>query len=180
MVRTLFPKVAACERRKIGGQGHEFEVGGVQFGVSEKGYAKAASSYAVRSTVGLLGWRVELRPRGATKQVEFLHILQAGEGDAVSQVVAGAQVTSSEAWHEVSFQHAGRSVRLRLKRTGPRGGDIRFQSPGQVEQIQQLPTVVEDHYRHHRDDPNFRAWVSDPRYRVVIEPTEKDRELLGE
>jgi len=179
MVKTLFPGAEACERKRIGGKDHEFEVGGVQFGVSDKGYAKATRAYAVRSTVGLYGWRVELRPKDATKQVEFLHILQAGEGDAVPQAVEGARVTTSEAWHEVSFQHAGRSFRLRLRRTGQRGGDIRFQNPGQAEQTQQLPTVVEDHYRQHRDDPDFRAWVSDPRYRVVIEPTAKDRELLG-
>jgi hypothetical protein len=33
-----------------------------------------------------------------------------------------------------------------------------------------LPEAVEDNWRHFGDDPSFNTWVSDPRYRVLIEP----------
>ena len=52
-----------CERKKIGGKGHDFEVAGVQYGLADEGYQLADDPYAVRSTIGLLGWRVELRPK---------------------------------------------------------------------------------------------------------------------
>ena len=36
-----------------------------------------------------------------------------------------------------------------------------------------------DHWRAYRDHPHFRSWVTDRRYRVVIEPTKPDRQALN-
>ena len=41
-----------------------------------------------------------------------------------------------------------------------------------------LPETVEDHWRNYHADPNFKAWVSDPRYRVTIAPGDEDRKLI--
>jgi len=45
-------------------------------------------------------------------------------------------------------------------------------------EFQAVKRQAEDHWRHFRDDPNFRAWVTGARYRLVIEPTEEDRKCL--
>ena len=154
---------------------HDFELAGVQHGLADEGYKMADSRYAVLSTIGLLGWRVELRHREAVKAVEFLHVLQAGVGPRT--VVEAATLTSTAQTHRVAVEHKGRAFELTLRRTGARGGSIRVTEgrPGTVRCEAALPESIEDHWRHYRDGPNFRTWVTDPRYRVVIEPTEQDR-----
>lgn len=75
---------------------------------------------------------------------------------------------------EWGIEEITRQFVIRLNRTGQRGGAIAIQDP-QSNLDQSLPLDVEDHWRHFRNDPHFQAWVTDPRYRVVIEPTEQDR-----
>ena len=148
---------------------------GIQHGLAEEGYKMADGRYAVLSTIGLLGWRVELQHKEPTKTVEFLHVLQAGAGPRGA--VADATLTSTRQTHRVAVKHKGRTFELTLRRTGTRGGSIRVNGtrPGTMLCEATLPESIEDHWLHYRDDPNFRTWVTDPRYRVVIEPTEKDR-----
>ncbi len=176
-VRTLFPSPTGSERKKIGGRGHDFEVAGIQYGVSDYGYRMADKDYVVRSTIGLLGWRVELRPRAPSKTVEFLHVLQAGVGAPPDGAPAAALASTAEA-HTVTLEHAGRSFAVRLARSGPRGGSVKVIQGGRTLFDGDLPGAVEDHWRFHRDSPHFDRWITDPRYRVVIEPSEEDRRLV--
>jgi len=174
-VRTLVP--ADPERKKVGGKWHDFEVAGTQLGPSDEGYKKADSPYAVLSTIGLLGWRVEVRHKRPAASVEFLHVMQVGIGDLRPEAAARASLRSTASTHALSLIHKGRTFELTLNRTGPRGGTIEVTEAGRILCRDKLPRTVEDHWRHYRDEPNFRLWVTDPRYRVVIMPTEQDRAL---
>jgi hypothetical protein len=175
-VRTLYPPAGDCDRKKIGGRDHDFEVANVQYGLAEEGYKMADDPYAARSTIGVLGWRVELRPLTGSKTVEFLHLLQVGVAGQMAQAVRTATCRTTPDVHVVTLRLGEQQFVLTLNRTGPRAGTIRVEGP-QTHLDQPLPQAVEDHWRQFKDDPNFKAWVSDPRYRVVIEPTEADRSL---
>ncbi|NQT88234.1 heparinase II/III family protein, partial [bacterium] len=178
-VQTLIPRSKHAERKKIGGRHHDFEVGGVQYGLSDEGYGKADDPYAVLSTIGLLGWRVELRQREPSETVEFLHVLWVGAGprDELGYVVPDS---TAEA-HRVVVSQGKQVFELTLRRTGARGGSIRVTETreGKTLHEAELPESVEDHWRHYRDDANFKTWMTDPRYRVVIEPTDEDRKAAG-
>lgn len=176
-VRTLFPAPGDVERKKIGGKGHDFEVGGVQYALSEEGYRMADDPYAVRSTIGVQGWRVELRPRTPSRNVEFLHVLRAGLGPPPREGPEAELASSPEA-HVVTLREAGRAFTIRLDRRGPRGGSLKIAQGNRTLHEEALPDGVEDHWRHYRGDPRFRIWITDPRYRVVIEPTDEDRKFV--
>jgi len=109
--------------------------------------------------------------------VEFLHVLKAGIGAPPAEGPAAALASAPEA-HTITLEEGGRAFTIRLARTGPRGGSIRVAAGGRTLLQEPLPEAVEDHWRHYRDDPRFRTWVTDPRYRIVIEPDEEDRKLL--
>ena len=127
----------------------------------------ADDPYAVRSTIGLLGWRVELRPRTPSRIVEFLHVMQVGTaGQSPDAAVGASQQLTAEA-ATVAVEQAGTRFVLSLNRIGPRGGTIAVLGSG-PEIRDALPETVEDHWRHFQDDPHFRLWQTDPRYRLVI------------
>jgi len=131
----------------------------------------------VGSTIGLLGWRVELRHRKPAETVEFLHVARAGIGP---EAELRTTLRSTRQTHVVTIDHNGRSYEITLRRTGRRGGTVRVSTPAGSHVLHQddLPDKVEDHWRHWHKTPNYRTWVTDPRYRVVIEPTQADRTLL--
>ena len=176
-VRTLVPSAGESERKKIGGKGHDFEVAGVQYGLTDEGYQMAETAYAVRSTIGLLGWRVELRPGTPARNVEFLHVLQVGvDGQTPAELRAAVHQATADS-HQITLRQGNREYVLRLNRRGDCGGSIAIQdSQGKLDQS--LPLEIDDHWRYFRNDPRFATWVTDLRYRVVIEPTELDRQCL--
>jgi len=176
-VQTLVPPEQDADRIKIGGRGHEFEVAGIQYGVTDEGYKMTDQPYAVQSTIGLEGWRVELRTKKPSRAVEFLHVLQAGTGGR--EAAKEADLRSNSSTHTVAIEHARTTSVLTLSRTGKRGGSLRVTETagGKVFCDQALPDTVEDHYRCYKDDPNYTLWVTDPRYRVIIEPSEEDKVL---
>ncbi len=176
-VRTLCPDPSDCERKKIGGRDHDFEVAGVQYGLSEAGYQMAEDPYAVRSTIGLLGWRVELRPKTPSRNVEFLHVLQVGLDGQTPRAALNATHQRTDDAQTVTVQEGSRQFTLRLNRTGPRGGSIIVRD-GDGHLDQSLPDGIEDHWRYYKEDPHFKDWVTDPRYRVIIEPAAADRRCL--
>ena len=166
-VRTLIPAASQCLRKKVGGKGHDFEVAGVQYGLTDEGYRMADDPYAVRSTIGLLGWRVELRPRTPSRIVEFLHVMQVGTAGQSPDAAVGASQQLTAETATVTVQQAGTQFVLTLNRTGTRGGSIAIQGTGPGIR-DALPETVEDHWQHFHEDPNFRLWQNDPRYRLVI------------
>ncbi|MFI5381346.1 MAG: heparinase II/III family protein [Tepidisphaerales bacterium] len=168
-VRTLAPAEVDCQRKKIGGKGHDFEVAGVQYALADEGYKMADDPYAVGSTIGLLGWRVELRPNAASKNVEFLHVMQVGVEGQPADALRGATHQATAQAHVISIRHGNNAFTLTLSRTGRRGGSIAVKGPP-ADLNQPLPETVEDHWRYFSDDPNFKTWMTDPRYRAVIEP----------
>jgi hypothetical protein len=177
-VQALLPAGADAERKKVGGKWHDFEVGGTQYGdVSAEGYRMADDPYAVLSTIGLLGWRVELRHREPAKTVEFLHVLQAGVGER--STAKDAVLASTPLEHRVSVQHGGRTFALTLRRSGDPAGTLAVTdaATGKALCSDALPQTVEDHWRRHKDDPHYKAWMTDPAYGVVIEPRDEDKAL---
>jgi hypothetical protein len=166
-VRTFLPAESECQRKKIGGRGHDFEVAGVQYGLADEGYRLADDPYAARSTIGLLGWRVELRPTTAATTVEFLHVLQVGTTGQTPEAVQDAtqQLTATTA--TLTIRQGGSRFVLTLNRSGRRGGEIAVQDP-QTNLRESLPEQVEDDWRHFQADSHHHLWQTDPRYRVVI------------
>ena len=79
-------------------------------------------------------------------------------------------------WQRGATRRAIRQFVVRLNRTGDRAGSIAIQDPHLQKSF---PMTVEDHWRAYCDQPQFRSWITDPRYRVVIEPTEPDRRCLN-
>ncbi len=177
-VQTLVPAEDDLDRIKIGGRGHEFEVAGIQYGVTDEGYNMTDHPYAVQSTIGLEGWRVELRAKRSSRAVEFLHVLQVGTGNRA--VANEADLRSAPSTHTVTIEQADKTFVLTLRRTGKRGGSLRVieTAGGKLLHDNALPDRIEDHYRNYQDESNYRLWVTDPRYHVTIEPTDKDRALL--
>lgn len=169
-VRTLLPAPADCERRRIGGRDHDFEVAGVQYGLSDEGYRLADDPYAVRSTIGLLGWRVELRPKAPAHRVEFLHVLQVGSAGQQASAMAATTSTLTADTCRLDLSCGGHRYVLTLNRLGPPGGTISVDDASQP-----LPTTVEDNLRAYVADPNYAAWRTDPRYRVVIDPRREEQ-----
>jgi hypothetical protein len=145
---------------------------------AEDGYAMAENSYAVRSTIGLLGWRVELRPKAPARSVEFLHLLQVGVDGQTPTGLRNATHEATADMHQITLRQGEHQYVLRLNRAGPRGGALAIKTSGcALDEV--IPEAVEDHWRHYRDEPHYRTWVTDPSYRVVIEPTELDRRSLN-
>lgn len=173
-VRTLFPAPQDCLRKKVGGKDHDFEVAGTQYGLTDEGYKMTDSRYAVGSTIGLQGWRVELRPRVAAKTVEFLHLMQVGADGQKPEPLQQATFQTTADLHTITIKQGARQFVLRLDRTGPRGGSIAVSGDG-PNANQPLPDAVEDHWRHFSAEPAYRTWTTDPRYRVVIRPGDRDQ-----
>jgi len=166
-VETLVPAAEAAERIKIGGRGHDFEVGGIQYGVTDQGYAMSDDPYAVRNTIGLEGWRVELRWKRPSETVEFLHVLWAGAGGGDS--ACEPKLESDPEAHTITLDHGGKRFIVELNRTGARGGEIRIFAAGRKLLFEgPLPKTVEDHYRYYKSESGYSLWMSDPRYRVTI------------
>jgi hypothetical protein len=166
-VRTLLPAEDECLRKKIGGQGHDFEVAGVQYGVADEGYRLADDPYAVRSTIGLLGWRVELRPKTAAKTIEFLHVLQVGAAGRSPDAVRGVTQRLTAETSTLTIPQGSRRFVLTLNRTGKRGGTI-VAEDSRTAIRESLPEDIEDHWRYFKDDPHSHLWETDPRYRVLL------------
>jgi hypothetical protein len=162
-VRTPLPAEPDCQRKKIGGRGHDFEVAGVQYGVADEGYRMADDAYAVRSTIGLLGWRVELRPKTPAKTVEFL---QAGAAGQSPDAVRGTTQRLTAEASTLTIPQGSRRFILTLNRTGKRGGTIAADDSG-TSLRESLPDDIEDHWQYFKDDPHFQLWETDLRYRVV-------------
>jgi len=167
-VETLVPSAEQAERIKIGGRGHDFEVAGIQYGPTPEGYHLAEDAYAVRNTIGLDGWRVELRWKKPAPIVEFLHVLHAGKGSRAQ--ASQPKLQSDNQWHIVTVDHAGKRFEVRLRRVGARGGAIHVVSlsDNSVLYDAPLPQTVEDHYHYYKDHPHYKLWMTDPRYRVLI------------
>ncbi len=91
-----------------------------------------------------------------------------------------AKLRSTPASHTVTVEHRGRAFALTLRRTGKRGGRLKVTRTAGGRRLHEgaLPGTVEDHWRHYRGAPNFRTWITDPRYGVIIEPTDEDRSLI--
>ena len=91
-----------------------------------------------------------------------------------------ADLRSDPSTHTVTVEHADKTFVLTLRRTGKRGGSLKVNetTSGKAPHDDALPDTVEDHYRYYQGESNYKLWMTDPRYRVTIEPTDEDRALL--
>ena len=120
-VQTLVPTEDDSDRIKIGGRGHEFEVAGIQYGVTDEGYSMTDDPYAVQSTIGLEGWRVEIRAKKPSQIVEFLHVLQVGTGNR--KAANEAQLSSDSSTHTVTIEQADKTFILKSAKA-PSGSTV--------------------------------------------------------
>ena len=116
----------------------------MQYGLADEGYKLADDPYAVRSTIGLLGWRVELRPKTESRIVEFLHVMQIGVDGQAADTVRGATYQATAETHVVALQQGKKRFALTLNRTGKRGGLIAVTGEPAVKE-EPFPETVEDH-----------------------------------
>lgn len=147
----------------------------MQYGVTDEGCGMADSPYAVASTIGLLGWRLELRHAEAesAQAVEFLHVLTAGSGDR--SAAREARATSTAERHIVEVERAGVTFELTLARQGARGGELAISRAGRKVYRGRLPETLEDDWRYYQGTPHYRLWTTDARYRVLIKPVRASR-----
>ncbi len=123
--------------------------------MADEGYRLAAAPCAVRSTIGLLGWRVELRLRTPAKTVEFQHVLQVGTTGQASDAMRDATHQLTAETSTVTIQQESRRFVLTLTRTGERGGAIAVED-SRTNVRPSLPADIEDHGRYFRDAPYFQ------------------------
>jgi hypothetical protein len=96
-------------------------------------------------------------------------VLQVGSEGQPADALRGTTHQATAQAHLISIRHGNNLFTLSLNRAGGRGGSIAVKGPpGDLNEP--LPETVEDHWRYFKDDPNFTTWMTDPRYRAVIEP----------
>lgn len=173
--RVLLPAADQRNLRLIGGPWHDFEVEGVNYGPTEKTYGPktGANDPANReSSLAIEGWRVELSPKAAGADANFLVVMHAAEQKqaqmpAVESITAdgqtGAKVTIGDKVYEVTFVTSG-----------PVGGHIKLTQGQKTLLDQYLAGKVEDNYGKWSSDPNYKTWMTRPEYKNFIGAKEVD------
>ncbi len=115
-IRTLLPK--SSESKLVGGAGHEFETGGVNYPLPP-GLDKKLN----RSPNWLGRWRLEVTPKKEDDEVRFLHLLQAADSKTVEMVPS--KLVSTSSCDGVEFEaRDGNKVIVQFNRNGTPGGKI--------------------------------------------------------
>ena len=162
----LLPEQA--EMKIIGGKGKECWINGKNYhtirGDNVRGgrYKKKDEADAEHS------WRIDVTPTKAATEDLFLHVLQTsvGKPDPLAQVkrvdkpqAVGAEIVLGRDSWTITFG-----------RDGLPGGRIKLVRDGKTLLDEQLPTEVEETYRHWEADPRYKTWTTDTRYRIIIPP----------
>lgn len=162
--KTLLPRQATI--RKIGGRGHQFEVDGENLDMYDAWYERLGPGFFDRIGLGL--WRIEVEPRGQSKEDLFLHVLWATDATAADMLpvelveregVAGARIQMGSGEVVVTFATRG-PVRGRL---GVETMDGRLDT--------ELRPEVLDHYGEWHEDPRHARWMSDPYLKATLTPS---------
>ncbi|KPJ52695.1 MAG: hypothetical protein AMS16_06045 [Planctomycetes bacterium DG_58] len=118
-------------------------------------------------------WRLDVGPSEARTDDVFLHVLQAVDAGQPRTFTSrkierdgkiGVEVTVGERRFEVLFAGEGDPT-----------GHISVTDNGKAIADRDFPTRIEDTYALWKDDPRFKMWMTDDRFRYVIRPADRKR-----
>jgi heparin/heparan-sulfate lyase len=118
--RTLLPQAAAL--RSVGGPGKEFWSDGRNWPLPDH---PGLGGEEIRRPELLGGWRVEVSPSGPSTSVRFLHVLEAVDAQAATNMVA-ARLLGGGSWTGVEIREAGRTATVNFAQNGEIGCEIRM------------------------------------------------------
>ena len=93
--------------------------------------------------------------------------MQVGVDAQTPEAVRSATCQVTPQSRAVTVPHDDKVFTVTFKHIGLGGGSIAVKGK-QTNLVQSLPEVVEDHWGYFADDPNYKAWMTDPHYHVVI------------
>lgn len=128
--KTLLPKDA--KREVIGGPGHEFEVEGKNYPLSDQYINKALKDDRLDSFQDLIvgHWRVEVSPGSAREEDVFLHVLEVGEAKSASTMQPVVMRETASDWF-IKIGHHDAAI-VRLSKSNPEDGGVRIERGGET------------------------------------------------
>ena len=166
-VKTLLPMADERVVRTIGGEWHDFEVDGVNFGPTEATYARLAKHKGYGGVEGVGAWRIEVSPTRVSGEAHFLHVLQTGKSDALKSGEVSLVKVAGRTGAKIVL--AGKSCEVTFNTQGPTGGHITI-AGGAKPLDEDLVTRIEDHYDRWKADPRYQDWMTNEYMRTVIFP----------
>lgn len=124
--RTLLPRDAALTT--VGGDGREFWNDGRNWPIPD-GSLPGDPAPGMTDTMGR--WRVEVSPPAAAREDVFLHVLQAGDGRAGSEMTPVRLLEDGD-WAGVEFEQQGCVVRAEFRTKGDLLARIRIEGEGRL------------------------------------------------
>lgn len=82
LVKILLPEPEERVLRTIGGKWHDFEVNGINYGLTEETYTRHRGRHNAHNrenTLGVEGWHIEISPKAHSTSARFLTVLYASE-----------------------------------------------------------------------------------------------------
>jgi hypothetical protein len=119
-------------------------------------------------------WRLDVGPDKSQTDDVFLHVLQATGARQPRTFVSRQFECDGKVGVEVTV--GDRRFEVLLARDGEASGHILVQEREKVLADRDFPQQIEDTYALWKDDPRFRIWMTDSRFRYVI--PKDDRETL--
>jgi hypothetical protein len=121
-------------------------------------------------------WRLDVGPDKSQTDDVFLHVLQAVDAGQPCTFVSRKFERGGKIGVEVTV--GDRQFEVLLARDGEASGHIRVKEKEKVLADRDFPQSIQDTYALWKDDPRFRMWMTDSRFRYVI--AKEDRETFGE
>jgi len=122
-------------------------------------------------------WRIDVGPPEARTNDVFLHVLQAV--DAGKPRTFAATTIRKGDGIGVRLTRGGRTFEVLFAKTGKPAGSVAISENGRQLVSQDLAEGLVDSYAQWKDDPRFKMWMTDERFRYVI-PEADRRRFKGE
>jgi len=165
-LKTLLPAADKCTIRTIGGEWHDFEVDGVNFGPTEATYELRKKRKGDGGLEGVGGWRIEVSPKEVTDEAHFLHVLQTGKAGVLK--TSEVSLVKVAGYTGANIVLGGKSYEVVFSTTGATRGHVTVSEGARVILDRDLADHVEDNYKDWKDDPRYREWMTNPYMRTVI------------
>ena len=119
-------------------------------------------------------WRLDVGPDKSQTDDVFLHVLQAVDSDQPRTFVSREFERDGKVGVEITA--GARRFEVLFARDAEASGHILVKEREKGLANRHFPQQIEDTYALWRDDPRFRIWMTDSRFRYVI--PKEDREML--
>ncbi|HUV39661.1 MAG TPA: heparinase II/III family protein, partial [Planctomycetota bacterium] len=118
-------------------------------------------------------WRIDVGPGEARTDDVFLHVLQAT--DAGKPRTFTAETFRKGGSVGVRVKRGSRTFEVLFATAGAPGGHLTIVEDGKPLTDKDLATQVVDSYAQWKDDPRFRMWMTDKRFRYTIPEADRER-----